>query len=90
MEKRESLKGGTAFKHYPEDVDLDRDMSGMEVAHALTRLTQEGIHEFANNVPPVIVQALFCLVPTLTSFQQVPVESSSSAAVGTVAIESCG
>ena len=62
----------------------------MEVAHALTRLTQGRVHEFVNNVPPEMVQALLGLVPTLTSFQIGRVESSSSSAVGSVAIESRG
>ena len=68
-----------------EDDDLDSDMSGMEVAHALGRLTQGRIHECVNNVLPEMVQALWVLVPNmvptpaLTSLQKVPVESSSSA-----------
>ena len=88
--KRESLKGSSAFKHYFENVDLDRDKSGMKVAHTLARLTQGGIHEFVNNVPPDMVQALRFVPNVVTSLQKVLVESSSSSAVGLVAIESCG
>ena len=83
--KTESLKGGSAFMQSLEDDDLDSGMSGMEVAHALGRLTQGRIHECVNNVLPEMVQALWVLVPNmvptpaLTSLQKVPVESSSSA-----------
>ena len=81
--RRESLKGGS----------VDSDMSGKEVARALGRLSRGGMHEFVINVPPDRVEALLGYVPnmvpapTLISLQLMP-ESSSSSAVGSVAIES--
>ena len=83
--KWESLKGSNACKQSPEDDDFDSDMSGMEVAHALTSLTQRGRH--VNNLGSCAQHGSH----TCSDFTaNVPVESSSSSSVGSVAIESCG
>ena len=66
---------------------VDSDMSGKEIARALTKLSKGCIHEFVANISTDVVASLLGCAPNLKTIQQIP-ESSSSLAVGSVAVES--
>ena len=85
--KRESFR--SSFVDKP--CIIEGDMSGREVARALSRLSTGGVNEMLASVPPEVITKLMGFAPNIKTIQEIQSSSSSSSCMeGEGAVESCG